>query len=685
MSITHPTLERNKVNLTFRKWSNKSYAVFNSLNKIIKIAFLNVVYSLLSIATSTAFAQEDSLRVDKKLELDEIEIVSVVEPLAFSQQARIVNLITKKEILQSPHSDFASLLKYQKGIDIRQRGGFGVQSDLTIRGSSFDQVLILLNGFPLSDPQTGHFSLNIPFDAEIIKRVELIQGSVARIFGENAFAGAVNIITQPANRNHFTMLAEGGENGHFKLGSSANFLIGNTRTFFSYSKAGSDGYQLNTDYKLQNLFLQTLYNQNKYSIDFQFGVQKKEFGANGFYSVKYPLQFEYNNSYNSNLSVNFGKTFVSKIGIYGRIHQDQWILTRENPILYQNFHQTASYGIKTNHRYTSNLGKTQIGSEIKYESIWSSSLGESSTTSKPVPWNPDYDFTHFKNRKSANVFIDQQYLFKNGLFLSSGLLFHLQPENSKTLNMYPGIDLSYSLFKNFQVIASLNKAMRQPTFTDLYYSGPANIGNPNLKAETATSFETGIKYSNLFLNAEAVYFNRNGKEIIDWVWDANTEKWQTQNILNQTLSGFEVGAQFRPRTGGRITNISVNYTYLNANSKDIPELTKYHSTHLKHQLNMNGHFVLSKGFYASISFSYRDRVGSFQLYDFEQMEYDEKAYSDQFLFDFRMQYKRAKYTIYLDGINVLNSSYYEYGILQPGRWLKTGILITFGADDETAN
>ena len=177
--------------MTFRKWTNKPYAVFNSLKRIIKIAILNVSYSLLALGAATSFAQEDSLRIDKKLELEEIEIISAVEPLVFSQQARIVNLVSKQDIIRSVQNDIAGILSQQRAIDIRQRGGFGVQSDVAIRGSSFDQVLVLLNGIPFSDAQTGHFNLNLPIISHSIERIEVLEGSAARVYGANAFAGAV--------------------------------------------------------------------------------------------------------------------------------------------------------------------------------------------------------------------------------------------------------------------------------------------------------------------------------------------------------------------------------------------------------------------------------------------------------------------------------------------------------------
>jgi vitamin B12 transporter len=660
--------------MTFRKWTNKPYAVFNSLKRIIKIAFLNVAYSLLALGTATSFAQEDSLRIDKKMELEEIEIISAVEPLVFSQQARLVNLISRQTILQSAQQDIAGILSNQRALDIRQRGGLGIQSDISFRASSFDQVLILLNGIPLSDAQTGHFSLNIPLVSNAIERIEILEGSAARIYGANAFAGAVNIVTQPSEKNQLQISGESGQNAYYGFGTSANFSINRNRTFLSYQKSGSDGYMENTDFKMNNIFLHSQWIANKFTVDFLFGAQQKEFGANGFYSAKYPLQYEYNNAYNGNANLNFGNQFVSRISLFWRRHQDQWVLTRENPSIYQNFHQTDTYGFKSNHRFTSNLGKTQIGTEIKSESIWSTSLGESQTELKPVPWNGEFNFSHYFQRSNASVFIDHQLNISSKFHAAFGFLINWNSDYNDNLTIYPGLDLSYSINPNLKIIASINQAMRLPTFTDLYYSGPANLGNAELLPEKAASLEFGLKYQKSNIQIDAVYFSRFGKDVIDWVWLEDIGKWQTQNIIEQRVSGLETGIIYSPYKS-TINNLFFNYTYIDVLLKEIPYLTKYTSTHLKHQLNLGGTFKIMPNLFAGFSVSYRDRVGIYQTYNFENQEYQDESYKAVILAIAKLQYKHKYITFFADGLNLFDQKYFEYGILQSGKWLKAGVKI----------
>ncbi len=676
MLKTNPIYVHSQELMTFSKWTHKSYAVFSSLKKLIKISVLSFSCSLLSFSSITAFAQEDSLRIDKKLELEEFEVLSTVEPLVYNQQARLVSVLTKKEIAQSPESDLGSFLFSQRAVDIRSRGGFGVQSDLSIRGSSFDQVLVLLNGIPISDAQTGHFNLNMPFSPDAIQRIEILEGSAARVYGANAFAGAVNIVTQPKAKNQINLHAEGGQHDYYGLGLSANYNLGRSRTFVSYQKNGSDGYRENTEFQMQNFFLQSLWAASKYSLDLQVGIQQKDFGANGFYSVKYPLQYEHNRADFASINLSFGKVFHTRISSFWRRHRDQWVLTKENPSLYQNFHQSNTHGFKTNHRLNTKFGKIQLGSEIRSESIWSTSLGESQADLIPVPWDKNYNFSHYFERINASLFLDHQLQIGSKFYTSFGFLANWNSDYDKQIKIYPGLDISYKLYSNIQLIASVNQAMRLPTFTDLYYSGPANIGNAKLLPEKATSVEIGLKYAKAQFSIQTTYFSRLGKNMIDWVWLADIEKWQTQNILDQNTQGVEFGLVYHPISKKSfIQNIQFNYTYLDASMKEKPELTKYASTHLKHQMNFSSSLLLFPKFKLNLNFSYRDRVGVYQSYNFEEGKYLTEAYKDVFLLNLRAVYEHKHYSIFIDGMNLLDYKYVEYGVIQAGSWLKAGINI----------
>ena len=279
--------KRKNINIVaFRCWSRKKYAVFNSLYKVIKICTLYIIYNII-VLPEKAQAQGtiDSLRV-KSHELGDVVVTAGRTPIEAQQAARIVSVITKSEIERSPAQNLTDLLRFVAGVDIRQRGAFGAQADISIRGGTYDQTLILLNGVNVTDPQTGHHNLNLPIDLESIERIEILQGPAAKSFGPNAFNGAINIITGNSKPNHIRVSGMFGQYGLYKAAGNISNTIGNFKRFISLNRMSSDGYIKNTDFSGTNIFYQAGYASKAGAFDFQTGYSKKDFGANSFYSLK---------------------------------------------------------------------------------------------------------------------------------------------------------------------------------------------------------------------------------------------------------------------------------------------------------------------------------------------------------------------------------------------------------------
>ena len=128
--------------------------------------------------------------------LDEVVVSSEKINLPFSKKFRTIKIITNEEIINSPATNLSDLLQEISGIDIRRRGVGGAQGDLYIRGGGFDQTLVLIDGMKMDDIQTGHHTLNMILPLHLIERIEIIKGPAARIFGQNAFSGAINLVTK---------------------------------------------------------------------------------------------------------------------------------------------------------------------------------------------------------------------------------------------------------------------------------------------------------------------------------------------------------------------------------------------------------------------------------------------------------------------------------------------------------
>ena len=668
--------------LVFRKWNRKAYSVFNSLNKIIKITSISLSYTIV-LVPSNLLAQTDTI-VAKNIDLDEVIVSAQKAPVVYSQLSRLVTTVNRDEIKLMPVSSINELLVHLAGVDIRQRGANGIQADISIRGGSFDQNLILLNGMNISDPQTGHHSLNLPIDLNSAERIEILEGPGSRIFGPNAFSGAINIITNHFDHNFTKASLSAGDFGLFSGNVTSAYNFKKLKQFISVSKSKSNGYAKNTDYDRYNVFYNSRYNADFGKIDFQIGHTNKEFGANSFYTPKYPDQFEHTKTSFASLKLEAGEKIKFIPSVYYRRHQDRFELFRYEPASWytgHNYHLTDVYGANMLARFISRAGTTSIGAEIRSENILSNVLGEPMSDTLSAVGEPDGFYSKRYARTIANYYLEQSFYVGN-FSISGGLLASLVTKNDDALNFYPGIEMSYRFFKSFSSYLSINKSLRLPTFTDLFYSGPNNVGNPDLKPEEAISYEWGLKYNSRVFKSDLSIFYRDASNIIAWVRNyeaAEGDKWITQNLTNVETVGYELASKIN-LNHFKINYISVNYAYLNqtviANNHFN---TKYSLNYLKHKFLVAINHPVIKNTSLSWGFKYQNRAGSYPKYISEtQQEYDQN-YDPFFLIDVKINWSYRNLNLYAEVTNLLDHDYVDYGNIEmPGRWFKLGFDVHIG-------
>ena len=668
--------------LLFRKWNRKAYSVFNSLNKIIKITSISLSYTIVLIP-SNLLAQTDTI-VAKNIDLDEVIVSAQKAPVVYSQLSRLVTTVNRDEIKLMPVSSINELLVHLAGVDIRQRGANGIQADISIRGGSFDQNLILLNGMNISDPQTGHHSLNLPIDLNSAERIEILEGPGSRIFGPNAFSGAINIITNHFDHNFTKASLSAGDFGLLSGNVTSAYNFKKLKQFISVSKSKSNGYAKNTDYDRYNVFYNSRYNADFGKIDFQIGHTNKEFGANSFYTPKYPDQFEHTKTSFASLKLEAGEKIKFIPSVYYRRHQDRFELFRYEPASWytgHNYHLTDVYGANMLARFISRAGTTSIGAEIRSENILSNVLGEPMSDTLSAAGEPDGFYSKRYARTIANYYLEQSFYVGN-FSISGGLLASLVTKNDDALNFYPGIEMSYRFFKSFSSYLSINKSLRLPTFTDLFYSGPNNVGNPDLKPEEAISYEWGLKYNSRVFKSDLSIFYRDASNIIAWVRNyeaAEGDKWITQNLTNVETVGYELASKIN-LNHFKINYISVNYAYLNqtviANNHFN---TKYSLNYLKHKFLVAINHPVIKNTSLSWGFKYQNRAGSYPKYISEtQQEYDQN-YDPFFLIDVKINWSYRNLNLYAEVTNLLDHDYVDYGNIEmPGRWFKLGFDVHIG-------
>lgn len=572
--------------------------------------------------------------------IEEVELTGKLVNLPFKKSNVNITVITKSEISNSPAKSVEEVLAYFTGVDIRKRGANGVQTDLSVRGSSSEQVLLLIDGVRMNDAQTGHNTMNVPFDLASVEKIEILKGPAARRFGQGAYAGVVNIVTKPSAENYFIVKGELGDFNTYSAGIASNFGKENFKNFIQVNNTESDGYRYNTDYKIKNIWYQNHININSGVLKFQAGIQEKKYGANGFYaSSSYKDQYEeiQTSLVSTSLEKKIGENFGFGARAYWRRSQDMYLFLRNNPSYYRNMHIGNNVGIDANANYQSKFGITGFGADIRKEFLESNRLGS-------------------RERLVSNVFLEHHLsLFNESLNITPGISF-TNFSNGKSY-FYPGIDVSFTK-NSSKIFGNFAKVNRIPTYTDLYYVSPVEQGNPNLLAEEALTGELGYLYKKNENAVKLGVFWRKTDNAIDWQKETSTSPWTAQNIGTIKTKGFDVETnhQIKPWL-----NVSFGYTYIDNQRLDASVLSRYSLDNLKHQFvaKLKNQF---KGFSNELIYRYNERVslGSYNL------------------LDDKLNYQFRNLDVYVLVNNITNTKYIETSLLQmPGRWFHVGFTYQF--------
>jgi iron complex outermembrane receptor protein len=523
--------------------------------------------------------------------LDSITITSTAIELPFKKNSRTITLISSDVIKQSPATNLAELLQQETGVDIRRQGVNGMQADLYIRGGSFDQTLLLIDGIKVEDPQTGHHTLNMALPLEVIERVEIIKGPAARVFGQNAFTGAINIVTKSNADTVNSVEYKLGSYNQQHVSGTLGTNLKNTTLIGHASVNTSDGYRHNTDFENQNYFVKGRFNTNGTPIDVISSFSERKFGANQFYAVQSGYdQYEETQSSLVGASTKF-KTENFKITprVYWKRNQDMYLYVRERPSVYRNLHISNKVGLQVNASYTSSAGITGFGIDAAKVFMTSSNLGE-------------------RDRMMANLFVEHRFsLADNRLDITPGVSVNYFSDFK--FHAFPGVDFGYAINDTFKAYANIGYTYRVPTYTDLYYVGRTDLGNENLEPEKALSEEIGLKYFGTNFNAYVAIFNRSSDNLIDYTKENEADKWQATNLKSLTSTGAELNLSSSFKSGLYTQNISLGYTYLDENLNDIKTIySKYVLNALTHHFTATVRSQFLKNVSQSIIYKFAERA-----------------------------------------------------------------------------
>ena len=687
--------------IRWHQFSRRSDAVFRSLGREIVISTLSVA-TLLTATPQTAAAQTSAPRngehADREVTVDEVEVTASRVPMPMLQAARIVSVMTREQIKDCPAQSVNDLLKYCASVDVRQRGAFGIQTDISINGGTHDQILILLNGVNISSPHTGHLSADLPVSIDDIERIEILEGAASRVYGTSAFSGAVNIVTKgnvsqrkpflhPLDETmHGSVAVEGGSFGSFGTNASLSHAsFGRLSGGYQHSDGGTP----NSQFDKYRSFYQGGTSLMEADVDWQLGMSGMNYGANTFYSGRFPNQYEENRRYQASVGARTRGRVVVAPSLYWIRSSDHYQLIR-NTHTGENFHLTDVYGVSVNARTTWMLGTSSVGAEMRNEGILSTSLGRPLDASQYVSIpGEDGQYTHRDNRTNISYFLEHDLLM-NSWTVSLGLMANMNTALDYRYRLYPGVDVSYRPNGLWKFFASWNMAQRMPTFTDLYYKSPTQEGNTGLKPEKTRELTIGSSFRSRGIRTDIRLFYRWERSMIDWVMTSadSVNGYTTFHAANFKLDnmGTNVSVVFDlfelMGKQHHLKSLSINYAYIHQRRKDDADIyaSCYALDYLRHKLAVRLDAALSRRLSATLTYRWQQRLGNYVKYT-PTVNSDGRAgflastvnYRPYGLLDLRLQWNHPRYGFYLEANNLTSYRYVDIGnVRQPGFWLMAG-------------
>lgn len=572
-----------------------------------------------------------------------VVVTATVAPATLANVGRAVDIVTREDIDNMAAGSVADVLRQLSTVDVRSRGPFGAQTDFSIRGAGFGQVLVMIDGIRLNDAQSGHHNGDIPVTLADIDRIEVLRGGGSSLFGADAFGGAINIITRRA-RNGWNADIDGGQHGLFEASAGFGFQQGDTGAtgndddtviahHIGASASRSDGFMPDRDHDI-------------YMLDYRADVGRnttifashanKEFGANGFYGPAPSREWTKQTLMRGEQRWLTRDRWLGTMQLAYRNHTDRFVYNQTNPALSDNRHRSHAVNVEMKvHHTLSEATQISVGAGGGGDWIRSSNLG-------------DHDFAR------GSVFAELQQRIGNRITVTPGVRF--DGYNRFGSSWSPSVAASGWISPHLKWRSSGGHAFRVPTFTELYYTDPSNLGSPDLKAETAWTADAGLDiFAARRWSGSVTGFGRWESNMIDWVRASTAERWRSTNVRDVTTRGVELGVRRGIGSGGEA---GVQYTWQDVDAPSLGELSKYVLAYAPHTLTFSGAGRFG-AWTAGPSLQFRRRI--------DGQEY--------WLADLRVSRRLAAgWDIYADGSNLLNTSYYEIsGVPMPGRWLRIGL------------
>jgi iron complex outermembrane recepter protein len=453
---------------------------------------------------------------------ESIVVTGTAEPVTLEEANRSLTLIPVPPDLLLSNS-VVDFLRFDSSLDLQQRGPNAVQADISVRGAGYGQTLFLLNGQRLNDVQTAHHNIDLPVPIESVSRIEVLRGAGSTLYGSDAVGGVVNIITAPQEATEFRVRAAAGNFGLNQERGVLSTLYRGVSEQLVFSRDFSSGFRPDRDYRNLGFASTTYFSSPMGRSNVTLGYADKPFGADQFYGP-YP---SWENTKTWFAGVEQQVTANTEADFSYRRHSDLFVLFRDQPAIYTNHHWDETW--QASFRRTETLAPNanlHYGIEGFRDSIVSNNLGN-----------------HTRSRAAAYVEADFRALRRFSLTAGAREEIYRSFAGQFSPSVAGGVWLS----PQWKARGAVSRAFRVPTYTDLYYSDPANLGNPNLRPETAWNYEGGIDWTHSRkLKASATVFHRRETNGIDYIRASLNDRWMPVNFDRLRFTGVETALTVQP-------------------------------------------------------------------------------------------------------------------------------------------
>ena len=483
-----------------------------------RTALLLSIFTI-SVALCSGYVT-DSTRTDTISIRRPIVVTAARVPLELASVARTVDVLQSTDLLRIPARSIQDALVFVPGVDLRSRGPYGAQSDVSIRGGSYEQTTVLLNGMRLTDPQTGHHQLNLPLAPLDIDRIEIVKGGASRLFGPGAMDGVVNIVTRTATTSSVLGSVVGGDFGFVEGRFSASLVSNNVHNMISAQRVQHNGYRQSTDLSMTSALITGGLTEGATTVSWLGGWVDKSFGAGLFYSPRFPDAWERTVTWlaGARVSAPISESWSTIItGLYRR-NSDEFLLKRSDPAFYRNTHATNTATVTALATTSFSIATITLGAEAGIDNIVSSNLG-------------DHD------RARGGLSVEFRANLSEDISATAG--YNLMAFSDRSPGYGYGLDVQWRPSNEHRLFITLNRSYRIPTYTELYYRDPTTIGNAALQPEYALSGEIGGGLMIGSLDVRLSAFMRDGRSLIDYVERDTGVIYVADNIESVNIRGIE--------------------------------------------------------------------------------------------------------------------------------------------------